>query len=68
MLGAVVPLFFDLIAEIKETCLKIDHWMPDFTHKVDFGRSSGEVIEGDLELVLGVLVEPVPDKDNAVPN
>ncbi len=68
MLRAIIPLFFDLAAKIKEPSIKIDHGMPDFTHKVDFGRPSGEIIKGNLELILSIFVEPIPDKDDTVPD
>jgi hypothetical protein len=68
MLRAIIPLFLDLGAKIKKPSIKINHRMPHFTHKVYFRRSSGEIIKGNLELILGIFEEPIPDKDNTMPN
>ena len=67
MFSAIIPLLFDLSAEIKETGFKVNHGMPDFAHEVDFGGPSGEIIESDFKLVLSILVKSIPDKDNAMP-
>ena len=67
VLSSIIPLFFDLSTEIKESSFKVDHRMPYFTHEIDFWRSSGEIIKGELKLVLGILVKSIPDKYNSMP-
>ena len=68
MLRAIIPLFLDLCTKIKKPSIKINHRMPYFTHKVYFRRPSGEIIKCNLELILGIFEEAIPDKDNTMPN
>jgi hypothetical protein len=68
MLRAIIPLFLDLGTKIKKSRIKINHRMPYLTHKVYFRRPSGKIIKGNLELILGIFEEPIPDKDDTMPN
>ena len=46
----------------------VNQWMIDLTHKDNFGGFFGEALKTDLKLVLGILVEAIPDKNNPMPD
>jgi len=68
MLSAIIPVFGHLFPQIQLPALLINHRMINFANEYHMRCLAWKMLEGDLELELGVFVKSISDEKNPMPN
>lgn len=68
MVGAVIPLFLDILPQLEQSSGGVNTGVVDVTHEVDLGRSARETLKQHFEFELGILEDPETHEDYAMPH
>lgn len=68
MFSPIIPIILQIRAQINKTGIRIDARVIDLAHEEYFWWQFGKPFEHHLELELCIFEDPIPNKNNPMPN